>query len=553
MLTQLYIKNFAVIKELDISFGKGFNVFTGETGAGKTMLINAVNSILGARINKDIVRNGENKASVLACFSDLSEKQEAYFKEIGYDCPDGEILISRDLTADGRSICKINGKPSTVSMLRDVSKELIAIHGQQDTGHFLNTGNDVDFLDNYGDYDEIKALYDSNYAQYKNIKRQLDEINTDVQQREQKIDILKYQLDEIENADITIGEENELIEERKRIKNSEKIRNALNEISYTMNDMESSLLEQIDLVCSNLEEVSGYLEGYNEISEKCNEMKYEFHDIYETARNDLEEFDANEDDMDAIEDRLELIHRLSRKYGGSEESILEFAENASAELERLSNAEENTIELRDALRKITEILTERAADLTAERIKAGNEFVEKVENELKFLDMPNVKLGVKITPMDFSEKGCDLAEIIISTNPGEPMKPISKIASGGETSRIMLAIKNVIAEKDNIGTLIFDEIDTGVSGTAAQKIGEKLKEVSENHQVICITHLAQVASYGNRHFYIHKDVENGKTFTKAEILNGEQRIRELARIVVGEEITDAALNNAKEMLKNSEK
>ncbi len=248
MLTQLYIKNFAVIKELSISFENGFNVFTGETGAGKTMLINAVNSILGARINKDIVRNGEAKASVSACFSDLSERQENYFKEMGYDCPDSEILISRELTADGKSICKINGKPSTVSMLRDISKELIAIHGQQDTSHFLNTGNDVDFLDNYGDYDSVKNDYDVCYSEYKNIKKQLNAIDSDVQQREQRIDILKYQINEIEEADISVGEENELIEERKRIKNSEKIRDALSEIGFTMNDMENSLLEQIDLI-----------------------------------------------------------------------------------------------------------------------------------------------------------------------------------------------------------------------------------------------------------------------------------------------------------------
>lgn len=551
MLSQLYIENFAVIKELSLELENGFNVFTGETGAGKTMLINAINGILGGRVSRDLIRNGENKASISAQFVNLSEAALKQCEEMGFDCG-GEILVSRDITTDGRNICKINGKPATVAMLKDLSQNLITIHGQHDTGHFINSDNDVDFLDSYGDYAEEIENYQRVFHEYKIVKKQLDEINTGVQRREQEIDILKYQINEIESADISVGEEEQLWEERRKIKNSEKIRDSFAEITQVMNENENSLLESIDLVCENLEKVSSYLENYGDIHKRCEDIMYELQDIYGTVRSDFEEFDVSDEDLDYIEERIEFIHKLERKYGGDEEKILEYLKNAEEKLKTLESAEVNIANLQDKLNEITADLKTNAYALTMKRISTSREFVKNVEEELTFLDMPNVKLSLKITPVPYTEKGEDLAELMISTNPGEPMKPISKIASGGEISRVMLAIKNVMADKDSIDTLIFDEVDTGVSGTAAQKIGQKLKEVSRNHQVICITHLAQVASFGRKHFKIYKNVENGKTFTKVDVLDKNQRIAELARIVVGDNITHVALENAEEMLRQSE-
>ncbi|MEF9983794.1 MAG: DNA repair protein RecN [Oscillospiraceae bacterium] len=547
MLSQLYIQNFAVIKELTVDFTDGFNVFTGETGAGKTMLINAISGVLGGRVSKDLVRTGEEKSTITAKFDNLSSKAVDKCSEMGYEC-DGELLVMREITAQGKSTCKINGRPTTLAILKEITSNLITIHGQQDGNIFADGENEAIFLDNYGEYVAELDEYKNIYSQFVDIKRKIKSINIDEAAKAQKIDILTYQINEINDANITVGESEQLIETRKKIRNSEKIKTSLVEAVEILNNADYSVIEQMENVFSCMQTLSQYIKDFEEVSQKCQEMVYDIQDIYETVRDNLDNFDDEFEDLNSIEDRIDLIHRLQRKYGSDENEILEFLDKAKKELQEINSVEENLDKYNRTLEKISIKLSQLANDITIKRQKCGMEFIEKVKKELTFLDMPSVDLIVDIKRIDYSENGQDEVTFLISTNPGEPPKPISKIASGGETSRIMLAIKNVMADKDDIQSLIFDEIDTGVSGTAAQKIGQKLSQVAQNHQVICITHLAQVASFGNSHFKISKKVLDNHTFTSVDELSIDDRIKELARIVVGDKITDISLKNAEEML-----
>lgn len=547
MLSQLYIKNFAVIKELTVDFTTGFNVFTGETGAGKTMLINAISSVLGGRVTKDIVRTGEDKAVISAYFDDLPDEVEKLCNDLGYDTS-GEILVQREITNSGKSTCKLNGRPATISMLKEITSNLIAIHGQQDGNAFSDENNQIAFLDKFGDCDELLNSYQECFKNYSEVRKKIKSISTDEALKAQKVDLLNYQINEITSADITIGEEEELLETRKKIRNFEKIKGYLEQSAELFNNGDSNIIEQMENAVSCLKNLSPYMKNYEEMSQKCEEMLYEIQEIYENVRNDLDDFDDEYDDINTIEERIDTIHTLERKYGATEEEVLEFLSKAQKELGEINSSEENLNLYNKRFKELELELAKIATSLTQARKKSAHEFIKRVKSELKFLDMPSVEISIEITKADYTENGCDDVVFLISPNPGEPLKPIAKIASGGETSRIMLAIKNVMADKDNIQSLIFDEIDTGVSGTAAQKIGKKLKEVSINHQVICITHLAQVASFGHTHFKIKKNVKDERTFTTLEKLDFDDRVKELARIVVGDSITDASLENAKEML-----
>ena len=549
MLSQLYIRNVAVIQEASIDLSSGLNVFTGETGAGKSVLIHSINAVLGERTSKDIIRTGEKKALVSALFTGLSSSVVLAAEQLGYPIEDGEILISRELGMDGKSSCKINGKPATAAILRELGSQLITIHGQQDTHQLMAADKHLSFVDSFGMLDDQREAYRNVYQKLVEIRNELSAVNLDEAEKARKIDLLQYQIQEIEEAALRPGEEEELDSRKKIIKNAQKISDSLAMVHGILTGEEGEgVLEQLDQVIDSLMEAGEYLDGFKESSQRVQEMRYELEEYASSARDALEDMEYDPGQLDQIESRLDTLYRLKKKYGSSIEEILSFLENASKELEHITLSEEHTRQLEAQEKDLLQKAQSLADALTKARLEAANRLCKAVQQELLQLDMPNVALQISHKKRNLGLSGQDEMELLISTNPGEPPKPLAKIASGGEISRVMLAIKNVMANQDDVGTLIFDEVDTGVSGRAAQKIGRKLKQVSQNRQVLCVTHLAQVAAYGDHHLLISKEVKEDRTYTQVIPLEPKDRIRELARIIGGENITELSLQNAGEML-----
>ncbi|MDF2566950.1 MAG: repair protein RecN [Oscillospiraceae bacterium] len=550
MLTSLYINNLAVIEKAYIDFDMGLNVFTGETGAGKSIVIDALNAILGQRATKEIVRNGEEKAVISGVFTKLTHDTIKKIEEYGFEVENDEIIIQREISSDGKSSARLCSRPITVSVLREIGSELINIHGQHDNQVLMSAEKHIDILDSCAGIDGILSEYKQCYAELKRIRKELAELHTDEAQKAQKIDLLSYQIEEIEAAELHVGEDEALESERKTIQNSTKIMDSLRAAYEALYGGES-YDGAVDLVSGASQEISSASEFYEDITESAQRMEglsYELQEIASEISGFLENFDYDPRKLDEIELRLDEIFKLKHKYGATIEDILEFLVHAQQELEKIERSDVSQKELSERLIVQQEKIKNISGKLSNQRRKAAREFVHLVSQELIFLDMPNVKLDVFFESCDFYSKGTDKIEFLISTNLGEPPKSIAKIASGGELSRIMLAIKNVMADKDAIPTLIFDEIDTGVSGRAAQKIGLKLKQVANNKQVICVTHSAQIAALAGTHLYISKQVENNRTFTKIDTLDFDGRKYELARIMGTDSITDLMLKNAEEML-----
>lgn len=548
MLSQLYIKNIAVIQEAAIEFGEGFNVFTGETGAGKTMLISAINGVLGSRLSKDIIRFGEDTAEVSALFTKISPSSVEKIKDFGFEVENGEILISREIGE--KSSCKVNGKPATLQILKDISSLLIDVHGQKDNHRLLDPECHIEYIDEFGELGFLRDKYSEIYFQVQEIRRKLKSLQQSDREKEQKISLLKYQVNEIESAKLKIGEDEELIVRRDTIKNGEKIMLLASEAKAILDGSEDSdgAVSMITMLSETLRKLSRFAPDLSDAASQVTDISYAISDISADVGNYLDNFDFDEHSLDEIEDRLELIQNFKRKYGSSIEEILEYGEKAAEQLQEIQFSQETIDRLLAEEQKLLPNLMKAADELTDARHKTARDFLSRVKKELEFLNMPNVKLTVSAGRSDYKENGQDELELLICSNAGEIPKPLAKIASGGELSRVMLSIKNVLAEKDQIGTAIFDEIDTGVSGAAAQKIGKKLQEVSKNRQVICVTHLAPVAACGDSHLFIYKEVENGRTFTRVKLLSEEQRVGEIARIISGEDLTETAMENAKEML-----
>lgn len=553
MLSQLYIENIAVIQMATIDFTHGLNVFTGETGAGKTILISAINAVLGGRVSKDIIRSGESKAVVIATFCDLPSALEQQIEHLGYTLDEGQLLISREISLDGKSSVRINGRPSTVSVLKEVAELLIDIHGQHDSRDLLNAERHLSFIDGFGElFNEIEQ-YSHVYGELCSVRTRLAATQMDESLKLQRQDILQYQIDEIAAADLVEGEEEELLSQRDIIRNAEKITDALSLIYNLLNggeDTAGMLSEVVDLDDS-LQTAAEYIDEFANYSSKISELVYELQELSGAARNYLDDSGFDPRQLDAIEERLDLINKLERKYGETISDVLEYYNKIIEEMDSLIFSDKEAEKLRAEEAKLLTNAQSLADALTTRRRQAANDFLELIGQELVYLDMPNVRLTLKMDKKSLCANGQDVAELLISANIGEVPKPLSKIASGGELSRIMLAIKNVLADKDDIGTIIFDEIDTGVSGRAAYKIGKKLSEVAASRQVICVTHLAQVAAFGNTHLKIYKQVENGRTFTHVAKLARPERIQELARITVGENLTRASLASAEEMLQQA--
>ena len=550
MLTSLKIENVAIIESAAIEFGCGLNVLTGETGAGKSIVIDSINAILGERTSRDIIRTGAQSAKVYAVFEDVNERVRNFLDENGIDCEDGVLIINRTLSREGKNVCRINGAPVTVSMLREIGGELIDIHGQHDNQSLLSPEKHCGFVDSFAGNADLIADYREKYGRLCEIRSKLKKLTTDESSKSQRIDFLTYQIDELEKAEITIGERDELKARKSLINNSQKVIESLN-IAYEALKADGAGIDMITDAESEIANASAYMETLGEASEKITDIRYELEDIAETVRDAMTEVDFDPSELENIDERLDLLYRLSKKYGDTEEEMLEYLEKARAELDNIAFSEERVKELQKQEKEALAETETAACKLTESRKTAGEKLSNAICSELEFLDMPNVRFVVKCNDIGLTENGKDEIEFLISANAGEEPKPLAKIASGGELSRIMLAIKNVLAETDGVDTMIFDEIDTGVSGRAAQKIAMKLRSASKGRQVICVTHLAQIAAQGDVHLYISKSVSDGKTYTNIKSLIEEERVAEIARIMGGMEITKLQFESAREMLANA--
>lgn len=554
MLSQLYIKNIAVISKASIDFTDGLNVFTGETGAGKTILVNAINAVLGERASRDLIRTGESKAEISALFTDLGSEAEKELDEAGYTVEeDGTVLLYREISSDGKSACKINGRPATVSILRRVSSFLINIHGQHDNQQLLSSQKHLAFIDTYGELGGLLEEYRTAYHSWQEAKRAFAELNTDEAEKARRIDLLQYQTAEIEQAALEPGEEEDLQNQRRLLQNGVTVIEALGgSIALLDGDGENpGLMELFGDLSNRIAQAANYMEEAVGPGDRIADMYYEMEGLSTDIRRLLDNFDCDARRLDEVEERLDLIHSFKKKYGGDIPAMLRFYERAKEELALIETSGERAVFLEKETTRLRAKAEQLAQKLSQARRKAADAFVKAVGGELAFLDMPSVRLMVEMGKKELGADGADALELMISANVGEAAKSLSRIASGGELSRIMLSIKNVMADHDEVGTMIFDEVDTGVSGRAAQKIGRKLAQVAGNRQVIVVTHLAQVASCAKNHLLISKKTEGGRTFTSITPLERKERVRELARITAGEKISDLALRHAEEMLRDN--
>lgn len=553
MLSNLQIENIAVIKSASIDFENGFNVMTGETGAGKSIVIDSLNAILGERTSRELIRSGADSASVCAEFQNVGDNVKNELEKLGIE-KDDTLIVSRKLTPDGKNVCRINGMPATVSMLKALGVQLVNIHGQLDNQSLLSPETHCSFIDKLAgsgrELNEFKELY-SLYIKKEN---ELKSLNTDVNEKNRRLDILNYQIEEIQKADIRPGEKDELTEKLGFLRNAEKVLDLLH-TAYAALNGDGEMPGAADVAAdaaSKLLSAADYSLDFTETANGVNDAAMNLSAYTEELRDKIYSLDYDPNETERAEERLDVIYRLSQKYGDSEEDILAYLENAEKERDALSFSDERAEQLRAETEKAYNEALAAAKKLSEIRIEAGKKFSADVERELAFLNMPSVKFIVNDSVGKLYENGIDNIEFLLSANAGEEPKPLSKIASGGELSRIMLAIKCVLSELDDIDTLIFDEIDSGVSGRAALKIAAKMKELSKTHQVICVTHLAQIAAFADEHKLISKEEKDGRTYTCIASLDYNGRKYELARIMGGLTVTQSILNSAEELLSSAE-
>lgn len=555
MLSSLQIENVAVIQKANVHFEKGLNVLTGETGAGKSILIDSINAILGNRTSKDLVRTGAAKAVIRAAFEDVPPAVLDSLEKAGYERSEA-LLLSREITAEGKSTCRINGMPATAAVLRELCGGLININGQHDSVGLLNPARHEGILDAYA---QNSAEYQAYYAIYRElvrVKKALDAMITDESEKQRRIDLLSYQVQEIDDAGLTAGEEQTLESHRKVLANASTIRDRIAQC-YALLSGGDEAPGAVDLLgeASNAVDAAAQLDG--ELSAGAGQLL----DLYYTAKDvaadligRLDAYDTNDAELDEIEQRIDLIYKLRRKYGDTVEDILAFGERARKELEMIQSSQERVEHLQKEQRRLYTLAREKAEALTQTRLKAFDELNKRISGTLDFLNMPGVRMTLRHSRGPLASHGQDSIEFYISTNPGEAPKPLAKIASGGELSRITLAIKNAMADKDAVPTVIYDEIDSGVSGKAASRIGEVLRQSAEGHQILCITHTAQIAALADCHLLIQKNITNERTYTEIHPLDENGRVEALARLISGDHVTELSLANAREMLgRNAEK
>ncbi len=551
MLIELHIENVAVIEEANIVFSDGFHVLTGETGAGKSIIIDSINAVTGEKTSKDIIRGGASKAKISAVFCDIGASAQETLNELGCALSeDGFVMLSRELTLEGRSIFRLNGNIVPMMVIRQIAPLLINIHGQHDNQQLLSPSKHIGFIDGYAgllsELNEYKAIY----KKMCDVRSKLQTIESDDELKERKIELLKFQIDEIESAALVEGEEEELLSKRDIIRNSEELSENIS-YAYSLlggSDESDGAVNLIGKAANALRTVSEYAPDLSSLSDAASSIAYELEEVFSEVRSLGNRFEFDPKELDEIEARLDLIFRLKQKYGSSVTEILKKLSQMQNEYDEISFSEQHLINLQKEYDALFSKCTQKAEQLSKKRLAACKSLCEQITNELNFLDMPNVCFSVSHNILPLKNDGCDQVEFMVSANRGEELRPLSKIASGGELSRIMLAIKTVLSQADETQTLIFDEIDTGVSGKTARKIGVKMKQISSKRQVLCVTHLAQIASLADNHLLIEKKTLDSRTYTSVRSLTDTERISEVARIMGGEVITSATLKAAEELL-----
>ena len=538
MISTLHIKNIGIIDDLTIDLNSGLNILTGETGAGKTLIIDSLSIIAGGRFSKEMIRKGQNHS----------------FVEIAMYLPnddmsiDGNVIVSREIYDNGRNLCKINGRLVTVTELKNYMNSVLNIHGQLDNQNLLNNEMHIKYLDSFAGekLQQLKMKYRELFTKYNILKTELKNNYGDEKEKQRKLDLLQYQLNEINEANIKVGEDEELEEQKRIINNSEKLSKSLNEADVKIGE---EALDAISMGIKNLEKIENINERYSSTLNSLKSIYYDMQEISRDINSYKDDVIFNEEDIIKIENRLDLIYSLKRKYGNTLEEILKYKNEIENEIDKIQNIDEHNNKLKEELEIIENSMLELCSKINIIRTKYSRELSDKINKELVDLEMPNAVFSVKVSKIqekEFNKNGLDNIEFMITTNIGEDMKPLTKIASGGEMSRIMLAIKTVLSNVDYVSTLVFDEIDTGISGKAAKAVGEKLKKISSNHQVIVVTHQASIAAKGDYNYYIYKETENNKTTTRIKLLNNEETIREIARISTGN-ITEISLKHAMEL------
>lgn len=555
MLQNLKINNIAIIKEAVIDFGNGLNVLTGETGAGKSIIIDAINAILGERTSREIIRTGNDFAEVSALFADINSSVKNILSEMGIECEeDGTLLVMRKIFADGKNICKINGQSVTVSMLKKIGQRLINIHGQLDNQNLLNEDYHIFYIDSFAQNESVKEEYATAYAEFKEAEHKYKSFIDNESEKARKIDILTYQTEEIAAADIKTGEYADLIKRRNFLQNAEILISFVGSALSALDgdNGEGGAAAGVSFAASSLQNAAEYDDTLRAVSETLTDISYSLSDCASELNSFLFSADVDPKELDAVEERLALLEGIFKKYGETEEEVLEYFENAQKELEEITFSDQIKEKLKIQADEKRASMQKCANKLSETRKMASAKFADSVSKELTFLEMPSIVFKTVQNKTECNENGQDELYFLISANKGEEPKALSKIASGGELSRIMLAIKNVLAAGDEIQTLIFDEVDTGVSGRTAQKIGIKLKEVSLDRQVLCVTHLAQIAAFADSHYLISKSERGEQTFTSVKPLEYTERVNELSRIIGGIDSTDISKQAAAELINYAE-
>lgn len=555
MLSLLHIENIAIIEQADIVLQPGFTVLTGETGAGKSIIIDSIGAILGQRTSRELIRNGAKKGFVSAVFEDIPPALKRQLEELGLDTEeDGTVRIQRELSAEGRSVCRVNMRPVSASVLKTLSPYLINIHGQHDGQKLMQEEYHIEFLDSFFEAEPLLEQFRPMYAKLHTLRSKIRELEKSGQQREQRIDMLRYQMEEIAAAELKAGEEETLTERRQFFENAGQLAYSLQAASKLLsgNEEDAGAMDLLSRAADELADVATLSQDLNNLSQKAEEIRYQVEDLAASVAMLAADVDFSPQERDAVEERLDTIYRLRRKYGATVEEVLAYYDKASKELGELENADDRKDEMMEEYHQTLTKAREIAGELSKRRRQAAELLEAKIVEQLKDLDMPKVRISIQVSSQTkLNPHGMDEVRFLISTNPGEPVKPLSKIASGGELSRIMLAIKNVLTQTEDVGTLIFDEIDTGVSGRAAQKIALKLGEISRRKQTLCVTHLPQLAAMGDHHLLIKKSLSEEYTFTDVFNLNEEERVGELARMLSGDAITELSMQNAAELLERA--
>ena len=551
MLQLLHIENIAIIEQADITFEPGFNALTGETGAGKSIVIDSMSAVLGQRASRELIRTGSDKAFVSACFTRVPEP---VWETLGME-PEEELLLQREIHTDGKNVCRANGRPLTVTQLRAVGNQLLNIHGQHDGQQLLDEEQHLVYLDAFGRVNAELVNYQEKYHALQELRHKIRALQMDEAEKARRIDTLRYQIEELERAKLNAGEEETLMSRRSLLRNGEKFISAVEGADYCLNgddgtDGALTLLRQAQAAIGTVKNLD---ESFGEMFSRLESLYSELYDLADTVRDRRENFDFSPHELDEVESRLDQLYRLKKKYGPTVEEMLEYLERCRRELNSIEDADDTLQRLERQRSKVEEETRQAAAVLTEARKAAAKEMEKQILSELQQLDMGKIRFEVSFAPQEPSENGMDTVRFLMSANLGEELRPIHKIASGGELARIMLAMKNVLSEQDHVGTLVFDEVDTGVSGRAAQKVAEKIARISRKKQVLCVTHLPQLAAMADTHFSVEKGEANGRTYTRVQELTRQQRREELARLTGGAHVSEVMLSGAEELLVEAEK